>query len=67
MEALELTLRLPEQLYQRLAQTAHLAQCDVRELILLALETVVPPLPNELPPEFAADLARWTVLDDEAL
>jgi hypothetical protein len=33
MEALELTLRLPEQLYQRLAQTARLAQCDMRELL----------------------------------
>ena len=67
MEAMVLKLRLPEQLYQRLEQTARLAQCDVRELILLALEMAVPPLPNELSPEFAADLARWAVLDDEAL
>ena len=51
MEALELTLRLPEQLYQRLEQTARLAQCDMRELILLALEMAVPPLPDEPPHE----------------
>jgi hypothetical protein len=67
MQAMELKLRLPEQLYQRLEQVARLAQCDVRELILLVLETAAPPLPDELSPELAADLARWALLDDEAL
>ena len=67
MEAMELTLQLPEQLYHRLEQAARLAQCDIRELILLVLETAVPPLPDELSPELAADLARWALLDDEAL
>jgi len=67
MEALELTLRLPEKLYQRLEHTARLAQCDVKDFILLALEAVVPPLADTLPPELAADLARWAVFDDEAL
>ena len=37
MEALALTLRLPEQLYQRLAQTARLAQCDMREAYSLGV------------------------------
>ena len=67
MQAMELKLRLPEQLYQRLEQAARLAQRDVRELILLVLETALPPLPDELSPELAADLARWALLDDEAL
>jgi hypothetical protein len=67
MEALELRLRLPEQLYQRLEQMARLAQCDAKDFILLALEAVVPPLPDTLPPELAANLARWAVFDDEAL
>jgi hypothetical protein len=67
MQALELKLRLPEKLYQRLEQAARLVQCDVKDFILLALESVVPPLPDELPPELAADLARWALLDDEAL
>jgi hypothetical protein len=67
MEAMELKLRLPEQLYHRLEQTARLAQCDKREVILLALETAVPPLPNELPHQLEADLTRWALLDDEAL
>jgi hypothetical protein len=67
MQAMELKLRLPEQLYQRLEQAARLAQCDVRKLILLVLETAAPPLPDELSPELAADLPRWALLDDEAL
>jgi hypothetical protein len=67
MQAMELKLRLPEQLYQRLEHAARLAQCDVKELILLVLETAAPPLPDELSPELAADLARWSLLDDEAL
>jgi hypothetical protein len=67
MEAMQVKLRLPEQLYQRLEQMARLAQCDVKDFILLALEAVVPPLPDALPPELAADLARWAVFDDEAL
>ena len=45
---MELKLRLPEPLYQRIEQMARLAQYDVGELILLALETAAPPLPDEL-------------------
>jgi hypothetical protein len=67
MQGMELKLRLPEKLYQRLDQAARLAQCDAKDFILLALEAVVPPLPDEFPPELAADLARWALLDDEAL
>ena len=67
MKALELKLRLPGHLYQRLEQLARLARCDVKEVVLLALETAVPPLPDELPPELAADLAYWALLEDEAL
>jgi hypothetical protein len=67
MQAMELRLRLPEKLYWRLEQAARMAQCDVKDFILLALEAVVPPLPDELSPEPAADLARWALLDDEAL
>jgi predicted component of type VI protein secretion system len=64
---MELKLRLPEHLYQRLERMARLARCEMREAILLALETAVPPLPDALPSELAADLARWAVFDDEAL
>jgi hypothetical protein len=36
-------------------------------LIVSTLETRLPPLPDRLPPELAADLGRWSLLDDEAL
>jgi hypothetical protein len=67
MQAMEVKLRLPGQLYQRLEQMARLAQCDVKDFILSALEAVASPLPDTLPPELAADLARRVVFDDEAL
>jgi hypothetical protein len=67
MEAMELKLRLSGHLYQRLEQTARLAKCNMEEFILSALETALPPLPSDLPPDVAADLARWAWLDDEAL
>jgi hypothetical protein len=67
MQAMEVKLRLPGQLCQRLEQMARLAQCDVKDFILLVLEAVVPLLPDKFPPELAADLARWAVFDDEAL
>ena len=67
MDAVELQLRLPRHLYQRLAQTAELAQCEVKEVIVSVLETTLPLLPEDLPPAVAAELARWMLLDDEAL
>src|SRR5438093_12573722 len=67
MDAVELQLWLPRHLYQRLAHTAELAQCEVKEVIVSVLETTLPPLPADLPPAVAAELARWMWLDDEAL
>jgi hypothetical protein len=64
---MEISLQLPGRLYQRLEQTARSSHCDLKEVIVSALETAVPPLPNDLPPEMAAELAPWTLLDDEAL
>jgi hypothetical protein len=67
MKAIALKLQLPGDLYQRLEQTAHLAKCDMNQVIVSALETALPPLPADLPPEMAEDLARWALLDDAAL
>ena len=64
---MEVRLRLPGRLYQRLEQAAQSANCDVKEVIVSALETAVPPLPDDLPPEVAAELVPWALLDDEAL
>jgi len=60
-------LYLPSGLYQRVAQAAQAARYGVTEVILSTLETRLPSLPEDLPPALAADLARWSVLDDEAL
>lgn len=60
-------IQLSQRLYQRVEQTAHQTGYGVRELIVSTLETGFPPLPDRLPPELAADLARWSLLDDEAL
>lgn len=60
-------IQLSPRLYKRVEQTAHRTGCGVSELIVSTLETRLPPLPDRLPPELAADLARWSLLDDEAL
>lgn len=60
-------LQLPSRLYERVEQAARAAKCGVSEMIVSTLETRVPPLPEDLPPEVAADLSRWALLDDAAL
>jgi hypothetical protein len=60
-------LNLPRRLYHRVEQTARANGCRVTELIVSTLENRLPLLPATLPPELAADLGRWTLLDDEAL
>jgi hypothetical protein len=67
MEAMKVQVRVPPHLYQRLQQTARLTQCAVQEVIVSALEAALPPLPQTLSQEDAADLARWALLDDETL
>lgn len=61
------SIQLPKRLYLRVERTAQQTGFGVGELIVSTLETGLPPLPNHLPPELAADLARWSSLDDEAL
>ncbi|HLG16492.1 MAG TPA: hypothetical protein VJH03_18595 [Blastocatellia bacterium] len=60
-------LQLPNRLYERVEQAARAVKCDVSEMIVSTLETRMPPLPEDLPPEVAADLSRWALLDDAAL
>lgn len=58
---------MPQRLYLRVEQTARVSGCGVTELIVSTLENQMPPLPASLPPDLAADLERWAVLDDAAL
>lgn len=60
-------LQLPQRLYQRVERTAQQTGFGVKEVIVSTLETRLPPLPEHLPPDLAADLAHWSLFDDEAL
>jgi hypothetical protein len=67
MVGIEVQLSVSKPLYQRLEQTARLAHCEVQDVIVSALETAVPFLPEHLHLEDATDLARLALLDDETL
>jgi hypothetical protein len=67
MDAMEVQVSVPKRLYQRLTQTARLANCDVQEVIVSTLAVALPPLPSNLSDEDSADLMRWALLDDAAL
>lgn len=67
MRTTEVTLRVPQNVYRRLEKTARLIQRDVTEVMGSALETAIPSRPDNLPSHLAADIATWSLLDDEAL
>lgn len=67
MAGIEVQLSVSKPLYHRLEQAARLAQCAVQDVIVSTLETALPVLPEALPLEDAADLARLALLDDETL
>ena len=64
MAGKEVQLSVSMPLYQRLEQAARLAQCEVQDVIVSALETALPCLPEHLPREDAAELTRLALLDD---
>ena len=61
------SVQLPTYLSRRVERTARLTKCNVSEVVASALATSLPPLPDELPPAVAEELAGWMMLDDEAL
>ena len=67
MAGIEVLLSVSKPLYQRLEKAAHLAQCEVQDVIVSALETAVPFLPEHLHLEDATELARLALFDDETL
>ena len=67
MAGIEVPLSVSKPLYQRLAKAARLAQCEVQDVIVSALETALPFLPESLQREDAAELARLALFDDETL
>lgn len=67
MSVFELALALPENLYRRAERAARLTHREVEEILTSTLEATLPFLPEDLPPDLAAVLAEWAMLDDEAL
>ena len=67
MPVFELDLTLPENLYRRAERAARLTHCEIEEILISTLEATLPFLPDDLPPDLAADFAEWAMLDDEAL
>lgn len=65
--AQQVTLDLPETVYERLKRTAEALGCPLEEVVLQALELSLPPLGEELPPELREEAARMVRLDEPAL
>ncbi len=63
METREITLTLPEDVYQELQAAAKATQRRTEAIVVDALRAYLPPLPPDLAEEFAA----WDKLSDEAL
>ena len=67
MAGIEVQVSVSKPLYHRLEQAARLAHCAVQDVIVSALETALPLLPEHLHLEDTTDLARLALLDDETL
>lgn len=61
------TLRLPEELYHRLATAAAATRRSLEEILLHALRIGSPPTWDDAPPEHQAELSAMDRFDDEAL
>ncbi|NES20051.1 MAG: hypothetical protein F6K41_14250 [Symploca sp. SIO3E6] len=67
MSTATVTLEIPEQLYQRLVNTAQATQRPLAEILLRSLQVGSPPAWDDVPDEFQAELAALDKLDDNTL
>ena len=67
MSTATVTLQIPEQLYQRLINTAQATQRPLEEILLRSLQVGSPPAWDDVPDEFQAELAALDKLDDDTL
>lgn len=63
----EITLQVPEIIYQRLVNTARASHRPLEEIILHALQVGSPPAWDDAPEEFQAAIAALDKLDDNTL
>lgn len=67
MLAETITLKIPERLYRRLQNTAQSTHRSLDDVIIHALQIGSPPVWDDVPAEFQADLAAMDRLDDATL
>jgi hypothetical protein len=67
MQTETITLKVPEVIYQRLANTARGMQRPLEEIVIHALKVGIPPGYEDVPEEFQADIAGLDRLDDDSL
>lgn len=67
MTATSVTLQLPESLYVRLQHAAQAMRQPLNEVLVRAVEVGSPPVWDDAPAAFQADLAALDRLDDESL
>jgi hypothetical protein len=64
MTATSVTLQLPEYLYVRLQHAAQAMRQPLNEVLVRAVEVGSPPIWNDVPAAFQADLAALDRMDD---
>ena len=62
-----LTIHLPVQAANRLRRVAEIAQRSIDDVVSETLQSNLPPLLEDVPPAFRADLAQLETLSNEAL
>lgn len=67
MTATIVTLQLPENLYVRLQHAAQAMRQPLNDVLVRAVEVGSPPIWDDAPPAFQADLAALDRLDDDSL
>jgi len=61
------TLRLPEDIYNRLKQSARVAERPMEEVVMQSVKAGMPPSVDSLPPEYREEFLAMEHLSDEQL
>jgi hypothetical protein len=61
------TLKIPDEIYQRLELNAQATQCSIEDILALVLKVGSPPRWDDVPEEFQSDLRSLDAMTDEAL
>jgi hypothetical protein len=61
------TLKIPDEIYQRLELNAQATQRSIEDILALVLKVGSPPQWDDVPKEFQADLKNLDAMPDEAL